>query len=760
LFQTSFAGPACAEEVLLFLHISNIDDLWDFVDEWETKGARFPHVYPPDAVAGDVPPALESAILEDPRVFEMHRRPVVRPPEKDGGRRAILLDSWREGLRAEDLPVFPEARTEFRSLVVPPFAPGKHSPPFPDIGSKVYGQAFGANFIQTSEWMLGRVAVGVILPDCPGHTYSASEIASVVEAVRAAMGFWASNVKVLPGVRFVYEIHHGIPTAKDFAAAPPRIDEEVWIPEILGSLGYRLRIEGTTAGPVYEMIDSLRTKLRAEWGICMIIPKVPSFRAAYTSYSHFGGPLLVAPAGIKKESGRLVAGTVWLPHLLMHETGHLFWALDESCESGFCSPCHVGSGYLHVKNANSTNHDYWCDRHVDCCMDIPGPFVCRYTLGQMGIQDIDEDLIPDVLDTHPYVALDSLPDTVDTIAPLLTGLAAEIPMVNREIYSGSGKEEVSATVFPRNNVTFNSIEHVIYQIDGIVGENGQDLWLYADPPGGWERDTTFQRFAFRPDSLTGGDQTITIRAVNTMGNRSTWGEQRLRVFVKAIALHDFAAYPDYDGNVRISFRVRGGTFGATAALYRTDAGGVETLARTFPLRPNAPESLVDSLSTPGAIVRYRLEISALGKSWNYETEIISPAPLARGTFLSRVTPNPFRDRTVITYRIPRGEPTHRPYDGGKPNPATNPPPTGDLAPQRAEAAGGRYKIVRAEIDIFNLAGRRVRSFPHIHSYEGIYADPVVWDGRDDAGRRLPAGFYFIRLRANDVWESRKVLLLD
>ncbi|MFH1679739.1 MAG: FlgD immunoglobulin-like domain containing protein, partial [Candidatus Eisenbacteria bacterium] len=195
-------------------------------------------------------------------------------------------------------------------------------------------------------------------------------------------------------------------------------------------------------------------------------------------------------------------------------------------------------------------------------------------------------------------------------------------------------------------------------------------------------------------------------------------------------------------------------------LYRTEPNGMETLVRTFPLEPNAETSFLDQHSTPGSIARYRLEVSALGMTWNYETSIISPAPLARERYLSRVTPNPFRDRTVITYRIPRGDPTHRVSDTGKPDPATNPPPGGELAPRQAEGTHGRYKIVRAEIDIFNLAGRRVRSFPSVHSYEGIYSEPVVWDGRDDSGKRLPAGLYFIRLRADEVWETRKVILLQ
>jgi hypothetical protein len=164
---------------------------------------------------------------------------------------------------------------------------------------------------------------------------------------------------VIPGVARD-EVRSGVTTTMDFMNRQPRMDEETWVPEIMGRLGYTSRIEGTATGPVYEYIDSLRTRYRTEWGICLFLPKVPSFRASYTAYSHFGGPFLAAPGGIQKDGGRLVDGSIWLTHLLIHETGHLFWALDESCTSSFCVPCHVRSGYLNIFNKNSMNRDYTC----------------------------------------------------------------------------------------------------------------------------------------------------------------------------------------------------------------------------------------------------------------------------------------------------------------------------------------------------------------------------------------------------------------
>ncbi len=36
---------------------------------------------------------------------------------------------------------------------------------------------------------------------------------------------------------------------------------------------------------------------------------------------------------------------------------------------------------------------------------------------------------------------------------------------------------------------------------------------------------------------------------------------------------------------------------------------------------------------------------------------------------------------------------------------------------------------------------------------------ILWDGRDDAGRPVPPGSYTCRLRAGDVEQSRRMVLV-
>jgi flagellar hook assembly protein FlgD len=61
------------------------------------------------------------------------------------------------------------------------------------------------------------------------------------------------------------------------------------------------------------------------------------------------------------------------------------------------------------------------------------------------------------------------------------------------------------------------------------------------------------------------------------------------------------------------------------------------------------------------------------------------------------------------------------------------------------------------LDLYNVAGRRVRNLVRDTRLAGEYADR--WDGEDDDGRKVPAGVYFARLEANGQKVSRSFVVL-
>ena len=63
-----------------------------------------------------------------------------------------------------------------------------------------------------------------------------------------------------------------------------------------------------------------------------------------------------------------------------------------------------------------------------------------------------------------------------------------------------------------------------------------------------------------------------------------------------------------------------------------------------------------------------------------------------------------------------------------------------------------------EVAVFDLAGHRVKSLLEGAKPAGFHA--VLWDGRDERGRRASPGVYFIRAVAGAESRSRKLILLD
>lgn len=81
-------------------------------------------------------------------------------------------------------------------------------------------------------------------------------------------------------------------------------------------------------------------------------------------------------------------------------------------------------------------------------------------------------------------------------------------------------------------------------------------------------------------------------------------------------------------------------------------------------------------------------------------------------------------------------------------------------PFRERLGLGVQLATRAEADVrvCDIAGRSVRRLAH-----GVLAageHDLVWDGRDDAGRAIPAGMYLVRVAANGASRSVKVLRLE
>lgn len=61
------------------------------------------------------------------------------------------------------------------------------------------------------------------------------------------------------------------------------------------------------------------------------------------------------------------------------------------------------------------------------------------------------------------------------------------------------------------------------------------------------------------------------------------------------------------------------------------------------------------------------------------------------------------------------------------------------------------------LKIYNIHGRLVKTLVEKKLPAG--AHKVHWNGRDDYGRQVPTGVYFLRLRAGEMVQTRKMVLI-
>jgi hypothetical protein len=101
------------------------------------------------------------------------------------------------------------------------------------------------------------------------------------------------------------------------------------------------------------------------------------------------------------------------------------------------------------------------------------------------------------------------------------------------------------------------------------------------------------------------------------------------------------------------------------------------------------------------------------------------APAPQGGPLPEVRlsarPNPFRAATTVVFSL------------GRPGPAT--------------------------LSVHDAAGRRMRRWT-AGDAPAAGENRIVWNGRDEAGRRVAAGVYFLRLEAGSAAAVRKIVLID
>ena len=369
---------------------------------------------------------------------------------------------------------------------------------------------------ETSEYMIGSVAVGIIFPESNGtidpstEDWTETEEQQITNKVNDALDWWASqnpdaNVSFVTKFDIVdssYElINHSV-------SDPTRV--QIYN-ELFTNLGYPGE---DPLIQMYDCINDLRETYSTDWGFIMVINDASNdadglYPDKVGGFSIIGGPYSQMP----------VKTTNYLEWGVAHEMGHIFWATDEY-KGGT-----EYSGYLNVPDVEDSGGLMW-DPRAQYHFLSGKPQGLEGTWGQIGWRDSDGDGIQDIVDTFPKIYLNSPEITQARVN--YTGVTAVTSTQNKNPWPKNPEG--------KRDVTINKIKSIEFRVDS--GD-----WTPATPTDG-SFGNAIENFTFVTEELSPGQHFIEVRATNQWGN-SGYANQTVEV-------HEFLPIDlNKDGTVNI-----------------------------------------------------------------------------------------------------------------------------------------------------------------------------------------------------------------
>jgi hypothetical protein len=371
-------------------------------------------------------------------------------------------------------------------------------------------------FSDTSEYMMGTVAVKVILMESTGaasmEDWSAIERSNIQNEIQQALNWWEGRFNLqgfsLPPaatLNFIFDwthLNNPIPTINEpvngqgiTSSLALMNGHFQWIAEANAFLGFTAFADPIVN--VRQYLNNFRAQMGADWAFVVFVvdssndpdgcfadpapTPIPVGWLPSCAYATLGGPFMV----MTYDNDGWGIGA--MNTVCAHETGHIFYATDEY--NGITE----NSGFLNVPDVEGSN----------CLMDNNALSLSIGTINQIGWRDNDYNSIPDILDTFPSTILNPyLPDPTTSPFITYTGLAEVNPRTNLNPQD-SGRD-----------ITLNTITGVEYRIDS-------GPWIPGAQPLDGAFDSHTEQFTFTiylPGSPSGLMHTIETRASNSVNN--------------------------------------------------------------------------------------------------------------------------------------------------------------------------------------------------------------------------------------------------
>ncbi|OGL51041.1 MAG: hypothetical protein A3H37_11250 [Candidatus Schekmanbacteria bacterium RIFCSPLOWO2_02_FULL_38_14] len=477
---------------LILTESKNLKEMKECLSILKETGGIIYHRFPPDSFIGYLPDGSEKKLNKFKRKIM-----VIRGRSK--GIKNIILKSktanlaskiWERNFAKVSLNSSKKNSAELTDKQqVELNCSGALMPPETKV-KKLYpkrsfkGMPYGAASDNTSEFLTGSIAVGLILPESEGNAenWTDEEIETAIAAVQKGLNWLAEKAPSKADISFTYEIHQKVSIPEE-----PNMQNFDFLNgyKVMNVLGYP---GNDLFAQTREYDNDLREKYETNWAITIFLIDITSSTSGKVSVGWIGGPFSAIHFHNEKAFASLVS----------HEVSHLFYA-DDEYEANYTPDCSHPSGYLKWKNGNSKKGD--CNKYEDCVMReaYRDKNLCLYTRGQIGIIDSDGDGIPDILDTFPATTINIFVSPFSISTPEFNGNTKESPVKNQNPVSSS-----------KPDMTTNVIRKVEYRIDS-------GGWIEAIPSDGGF-DEAEESFTIKTYPLPNGTHILEVRAINSVGN--------------------------------------------------------------------------------------------------------------------------------------------------------------------------------------------------------------------------------------------------
>jgi hypothetical protein len=619
---------------------------------------------------------------------------------------------------------------------------------------------------QNSEFLVGNILVNTIYPESAGGTenWTDAELSQATMGVYSAMLNFQEQFDYAP-MNFTFKFWNRAATGLEPIAYEMQTDN-LWINDVMQRMGYTPGGQNQSLTAVHAFNENWRKYYRGsiDWVYTAFVAdsrmvathRFDNGAARYTAYAYGGGPYLVIPfpAG---ENPYYIDETLLFSQVYQHEVVHIFWGLDEYDSPMVISPCDARSGYLNFINMNKINSidpitgaPAGCQDLVDCLMQVAkqdqGRPICRYTRGQMGLIDANDNSVPDVFDSTPDIIYEHGDvETVLTSNVVVRATAISVPVPNRN---------------PAFEGDPNKREYAAALKDAVLSVDGTGHLYLLPEDGKWDEQQ--EDVVFNLSGIPTGLTRIQLKVRTKVGIDSPIYTKRL--YNLGLNYSFFTVKVKREG-VSLIWNMIGEIFGATFDLYRIGYSGSvpDTMRVLSDISPSGPPQdhflpfyALDSEVKPGESYHYFVQGSyTVGGTRQYRSYSgLIPAtamlPIEAGNLLSQVVPNPFKpsqENTIFSVDVPRSYRETGPGDS---------PARGHDGPGAASAL---KELIATPVDvvIYDVAGRRVKTIDNARFFS--QAVTYQWNGTNENGDPVPSGIYFLKAVAGSDSQVRKIVLM-